>query len=143
MATNEIADPSVQEADQRAERAKASLLSRVELLKHKFSDARHKLDLKAQITEHPLPSVAVAVVLGMLAGLRRSPAMASIASGGVRQAAGAALTAFGLRLVRNVALGQLAEIARQWWTEQQAHSERQAPPAPGSGVAGRAPSLER
>jgi hypothetical protein len=142
MSTNDIADPTVQEADQRAERAKASLLSRVELLKHKFTDARHKLDLPAQITEHPLPAIGVAFALGMLVGLRRSPAAAIGASGGIRHAAVAALTAFGLRLVRNVALGQLAEIAKQWWSEQQAHSERQAPPARGSGVAGRASSPE-
>lgn len=139
MATNDSADPTVQEADQRAERAKASLLSRIELLKHKLSDARHKLDLPAQITEHPLPAIGIAFALGMMAGLRRSPSAAIGASGGVRHAAVAALTAFGLRLVRNIALGQLAEIARQWWSEQQAHNERQALPARRSG---RTPSLE-
>jgi len=135
MAINDLADPTVQEADQRAERAKASLLSRVELLKHKFTDARHKLDLPAQITEHPLPAIGIAFALGMLAGLRRSPALERGAAGGVRQAAVAALTAFGLRLVRNVALGQLAELAKQWLREHQTRSERQAHPAHVAGPA--------
>ena len=75
----------------------------------------------------------------MLSGLRRSPAIGSGAPGGVRQAAVAALTAFGLRLVRNIALGQLAELAKQWWSEHPTHSERQALP---THVAGAARSLD-
>jgi hypothetical protein len=139
MATNDSDDPTVQEADRRAERAKASLLSRIELLKHKLTDARDRLDVPAQIARYPLPAIGVAFALGALVGLRGTAASAASARRPVRSAATAALAAIGLRVVRNVALGQLGRIAKQWWTEQQAHSERLAPSAHGARTAGSAP----
>src|SRR5512140_3681281 len=76
MATHEIAEPTAKEAEaeatQRAEHAKASLLARVELLKHKVTDAGHQLDPRAQIAKHPLPAVGIAFALGVLAGLMRT-----------------------------------------------------------------------
>jgi len=118
MATNDIVDPA-QEAEQRAERAKTSLLSRLELLKHKFSDAKHKVDLRAQISSHALPAVAIAFALGVAAGLRRRGSVPSDAGGGMtRGAVGSALVAIGLRALRELALGQLGRLAKQWWEEQ-------------------------
>lgn len=118
MTTHDTVDPTVEEADRRAERAKASLLSRVELLKHKLSDARDKLDVPAQIVRHPLPAVGIAFALGMAAALRRSGSARPAESGGsVRSAAFTAVTAFGLHLVREVALGQLGLLARRWWID--------------------------
>ena len=124
MTTNDLADPTVQEADRRAERAKASLLSRVELLKHKLSDARHKLDVPAQIARHPLPAVGIAFALGVAAGLRRTGSIGPIGAAmgpepgrSLRSAAFSALAAFGLHIVREIALGQLGQVARQWWAE--------------------------
>jgi hypothetical protein len=121
MATNDLADQTVREAEQRAERAKASLLSRVELLKHKLTDARQKLDLRAQIARHPLPAVGIAFALGAAAGLRRTGstrAAMPVSSGrSLRSAAATALAAFGLHIVREIALGQLGQVARRWWAE--------------------------
>jgi hypothetical protein len=118
MTNHDTVDPTVQEADRRAERAKASLLSRVELLKHKLSDARHKLDLPAQIASHPLPAVGIAFAVGAILGMRRSGATMPPASGhSLRGSAFTALAAFGLHVVREVALGQLGQVARQWWSE--------------------------
>lgn len=117
MPTNEIADPNVQEADQRALRAKASLLSRVELLKHKLTEARQQLDLPAQIAKHPLPAVGLAFALGALVGRwRRRSAPEGPAPGSLRSAVFATLTAIGMRVVRDVALAQLGHTVRQWWS---------------------------
>jgi hypothetical protein len=125
MSTHDIADPTVQEADQRAERAKASLLSRVELLKHKLTDVRQKLDLPGQITRYPLPVLGAAFALGALAGLRRtsSTAIGEPAERSLHSTAIAALTAIGLRALRNIALAQLGQIAKQWWAEHGEHGE--------------------
>lgn len=126
MPTNEIA-PTVQEADQRVERAKASLLSRVEALKDKLSDARHTLDLPAQIAKHPLPAVGIAFTLGALVALQRTrpPAPVGPLGGSVKNAAFAALTALGLRILRNVALDELGQFAKQWWTGRRDRSRSQ------------------
>ena len=132
MPTNDFVDPTVEEADQRATRAKASLISRASVLKDKLIDARDKLDLPAKITKHPLPAVGIAFVLGMIAGrLRTSRAAPPPRS--LTSAAFAALAGFGLRLVRDAALVQLSHAAQEWWTE---HGERlasqvHAPRAPG------------
>jgi hypothetical protein len=136
MATNEIVDPA-QDAELRAERAKASLLSRVELLKHKFNDAKHKLDLPAQISNHALPAVAIAFALGVAAGLRRggSAPSGSSAGGVVRGAVVSAIAAFGLRALRELALGQLGRIAKQWWEEQNGPAlATEEPPRPARGA---------
>ena len=121
MPTNDFVDPTVQEAEQRVERAKASLSSRVEALKDKLIDVRDKLDLPGQIANHPLPSVGIAFVLGMIAGRLRTaaPPPRSLTSAAV-----SALAAFGLRLVRDAALVQLSHTAQEWWAR---HGERPAP----------------
>lgn len=119
MATNETADTAVEDAERRAERAKASLLSRVELLKHKLGDAREKLDISAHIAKHALPAVGIAFALGVAAGLGRNRSVASGEPGAnpLRGAIWSALAAFGLRALRELAIGQLGSAARQWWTE--------------------------
>jgi hypothetical protein len=118
MPTNEPMDPTVAEAERRAERAKVSLLSRVEQLKHKLTDARHRLDVPSQIAEHPLPAIGIAFALGIAAGLGRGGAAAPPSEGRtLRGAAFTALAAFGLRMVREIALAQLGQVARAWWAE--------------------------
>src|SRR5882762_3181959 len=79
MSIHEPVDPAGRRASHakpsllsRAEHARASLRSRVERLKHQLTDARHQLDLPAQITQHPLPAVAIAFALGAAVGLRDS-----------------------------------------------------------------------
>ena len=130
MATNDFGS-SVQEAGERVERAKASLLARVELLKQKLVDARGKVDLRAQIAAHPLPAVGIAFALGILAGLQRTPTNTSVGATvtGGRTLSGtvlAGVAAVGLRLLREVAIGQLGHVARQWWIEHGGSSEESA-----------------
>jgi hypothetical protein len=117
MATNEPAEPTVEEADRRAERAKASLLARVEVLKHKLSDAKLKVDVRSQIVKHPLPAAGIAFALGMLAGLRRTHTAGptgTATSHPVASAVAAGIAALGLRVVRELALGQLGKMAKEW-----------------------------
>ncbi|HET7500416.1 MAG TPA: hypothetical protein VFK02_05410 [Kofleriaceae bacterium] len=143
MATNDTVDPTVQEADLRAERAKASLLSRVEVLKHRLSDVKHRFDLQAQITQHPLPAVGIAFALGAALALRRSevePA-APGASRSLRSALVTALGAITLHVVRELALGQIGVLARQWWGEHPAGTPG-APDAGDARLAGVEPFLE-
>jgi hypothetical protein len=136
MATNESADPAVEEADRRAERAKASLLSRVAQLKHRFADAGHTFDVRAHIEQHPLPAVGIALALGALAGMRRrEPAAGEHSLSG---AVLAGLAAVSLRIVRELAMGQLGDIAKRWWAEQQGTP----PEAHGSHMSNIEPFLE-
>ena len=129
MATNETAESTAEEAERRAERAKASLLSRVELLKHKLSDAREKLDVPAHIAKHALPAVAIAFALGVAAGLgrNRSASSGEPDSHPLRGALWSAFAAFGLRALRELAIGQLGHAAKRWWEQNDQPAE---PPRP-------------
>jgi ElaB/YqjD/DUF883 family membrane-anchored ribosome-binding protein len=134
-ASNDLADPA-HEAEQRAERAKASLLSRVETLKHKLSDAKHMLsdakevlDLPAQISKHALPAVGIAFALGVAAGMRRGGSAPAGEGGGVvRSALWSALAAVGMRALREIAMGQLGKVAKQWWDEHNGAEHPEGPP---------------
>lgn len=129
MTSQDVVDPTIQEADRRAERAKASLLARVELLKHKITDARDKLDLPAQIASHPWPALGVAFALGVAVGVARTGSASPDRVPGKRSLGDvlfAAAAAFGIRLVRDAALGQVGELARQWWTERNGLSPSEA-----------------
>lgn len=117
MSSEDTVDPTVEEADGRAERAKASLLARVELLKQRVTEAKHKLDVPAQIARHPWPALGVAFALGVAAGLRRKGSVTLDESHGRRSVGDlvlAAAAAIGIRLVRDAAIGQLSELARAW-----------------------------
>jgi ElaB/YqjD/DUF883 family membrane-anchored ribosome-binding protein len=137
-ASNDLVDPA-HDAEQRAERAKASLLSRVETLKHKLSDAKHVLseakevlDLPAQISKHALPAVGIAFALGVAAGMRRSGSAAGEGGGVVRSALWSALAAVGMRALREIAMGQLGKVAKQWWDEHAGAEHPEGPPPPPS-----------
>ena len=134
MPINEGTDATIAEADRRAERAKASLRSRVEALKDKLGDTREQLNLGAKIANHPWPSVGVAFALGALAGLSSSRRGVMASPG--RSFTGAALgvlAAFGVRLVRELAMGQLQHMAQQWWLRRERDAWRDEP-APGGYV---------
>lgn len=143
MPANDPPESSIAEADRRVERAKASLLARVELLKHKIGDAKHQLDFKAQIANHPLPAIGIAFAIGALAAMSGRPsAPRAEHAPGERSLTGAALgalAAFGLRIARELAIGQLGNVAKQWWAAQDGST---APAAPAARVADIEPFLE-
>ena len=145
MTTDDVVDPSVQEADQRVERAKQSLLARMEMLKQRYQDARHRFSPQEQIARYPIQAVGAAFALGVIAGLRRGrgaiPGEARSSLGG---AALAGLAAVALRVVREAALTQLAHAAHGWWTAQERQAGRApgAPGTPGSRMSNVEPFLE-
>lgn len=126
MSIHESTESAAAEADRRAQRAKASLLSRFDELKHKLGDARSNLGVRQQIAQHPLPAVAIAFALGALAGSRREgPAVPERRGRSLGGAAMWALGALGLRILREIALGQLGDMARQWWLERYGEPARE------------------
>lgn len=82
-------------------------------------------DLEARIIEHPLVSVGLAFALGAIVALgstrRRAEEGARFS---LRGAIGGAMAAIGLRLARELALGQLSEKAKRWYQERTHGSER-------------------
>ena len=116
MPTHELADPTAQEAEQRVERAKASLRSRVELLAHKLTDVKNGLDLRAQIAKHPWPAVGIACALGVAAALqhKRTATPTSAPGRALTATLFAGVAAVGLRIVRELALHELGRVVKQW-----------------------------
>ena len=138
MPTDDVVDPSVQEADQRAARAKQSLMARMEMLKQRFTDAKHRFSPQEQIARYPIHAVGAAFALGVIAGLGRRRPAASEAGRSLGGAAVAGLAAVALRVVREAALTQLAHAAQNWWSAQ----ERQPAGAPGARTSNVEPFLE-
>jgi len=142
MPTDDVVDPSVQEADQRAARAKQSLLARMEMLKQRYTDAKHRFSPREQIAHYPIQAVGAAFALGVIAGLGGSRrAMPGEARSSLTRAAFAGLAAVALRVVREAALTHVAQAAHNWLAAQERQSG-QAPGAPGSRTPNVEPFLE-
>jgi hypothetical protein len=132
MPTDDVVDPSVQEADQRAARAKQSLLARMEMLKQRYTDAKHRFSPNEQIARYPIQAVGAAFALGVIAGLGgRRREMPGEASRSLTRAALTGLAAVALRVVREAALTQVAQAAHNWLAAQERQSGR-APTVPGA-----------
>jgi hypothetical protein len=142
MPTNDVVDPSVQEADLRATRAKESLLSRIHLLKRRFTDAKQQFNPQEHIARYPIPAVGAAFALGVIAGLRRGrPGSSGDARSSLTGAVFAGLAAVALRMVREVAMTQLGHAAHDWWTARDGASAADAQ-AGGSRMRDAEPFLE-
>jgi hypothetical protein len=109
----------VDEADRRAENAKASLRSRLHELERRYSAAKDKLDLGARIAQHPRAAVGIALGLGALLGMLGGGTK-KVAHDGERTIGStvmAALGAFAIKMLRDAALHEGAEIAKGWWAD--------------------------
>lgn len=127
MPTPDVVDPSVQEADQRATRAKESLLARVEVLKRRFSDAKHRFNPQEQIARYPIPAVGAAFALGVIAGLTRGrSSVPGEARSSLTGAALAGLATVALRALREIAITQLGHAAHEWWTAREGATSTEA-----------------
>jgi len=117
----------IEDADRRAETAKASLRSRLHELERRYAEAKDKLDLGARIAQHPRAAVGIALgvgaLLGLLGGGRKSVADGERTFGGTVMAA---LGAFAIKMLKDAALHEGAEMAKGWWadrTERDASSD--------------------
>ena len=134
---NHTTDPVVVEADQRAERAKASLRARFAVLERRLGDVRDQIDLPAQIRRHPLPAVGIAFAFGALVGGRgrgatHHGAASPFATAIIRRPrtlGGTALTvlsALGMSLVRELVLDALGRAAQRWSLPQHGSPDERA-----------------
>ena len=94
-------------------------MARMEMLKQRFTDAKHKFSPVEQIARYPLPAVGAAFALGVIAGLTRSRrSLSGESHSSLTGAAVTGLAALALRVVREAALTQLAHAAHSWWAAQ-------------------------
>lgn len=110
---------AVEDADRRAEKAKASLRSRLHELERRYEDAKDKLDLGARIAQHPRAAVGIALGAGLLLGLigggrRSAPASDGKSIGGTVVAA---LGALAINALKDAAMREGAEMAKGWWAD--------------------------
>jgi LPXTG-motif cell wall-anchored protein len=115
MATNIEAE--MREAERRFEQAKESLMARAEELGRRFKEMTEKLDLDGHIAAHPLPAVGIAFMLGAMLGFRRKRKQEHEEEEVERTLGGAvvgAITALGLRLLKDAALKRAAGVAKTW-----------------------------
>lgn len=108
-------------ADERAERAKESLSSRIDELGRRFRSAKNLGNLgniAEKVVAHPWPAVGIAVAIGAFAGAAGHRGRPS--DGGehkLRHTLIAGAGALLLRLVKSYVLGQLGDQAKSWIDE--------------------------
>jgi hypothetical protein len=109
---------TVAEADERVERAKESLTSRIDELGRRFKNAKSMGNISEKIAAHPWPAVGIAVALGAFAGIAGH--LGRPDENGehkLRHTLIAGAGALLLRLVKSYALGQLGDTAKSWIDE--------------------------
>lgn len=112
------APDTVAEADERVERARESLSSRIDELGRRFRSAKNMGNIADKIAQHPWPAMGIAVALGAFAGAashlgRPGPDGEHKLRHTLIAGAGALL----LRLAKSYALGQLGDTAKSWIDE--------------------------
>lgn len=110
----------IEEADRRAEEAKASLRSRLHELERRYAAAKDKLDLGARIAQHPRTAVGIALGLGAFLGFLGGGKAKHVMSDGERTIGStvmAALGAFAIKMLKDAALHEGAQIAKGWWAD--------------------------
>jgi hypothetical protein len=103
-------------SDRRLAAAKADLVARLDELQRRLRDAKHRLDIGAWITAHPLISVGGAFALGAVLGMGRRDRGEPDGSTRHRLSSTvvAALGAIGLRLAKDFAARYLTDAAKSW-----------------------------
>lgn len=105
-------------ADERVERAKASLSSRIDELGRRYKSAKNMGNIAERITKHPWPAVGVALALGAFAGLASH--LGKPGENGehkFRHTVIAGAGALLLRLAKSYAMGELGDTAKSWIDE--------------------------
>ncbi|MBA3398092.1 MAG: hypothetical protein H0T89_36035 [Deltaproteobacteria bacterium] len=119
------------QADRRVEEAKASMFARMEELARRIEDARRKFDVKAHIAAHPRAAVGIAFAIGALLAIpgggssrRRSsvPAGQAEVKSGLIGALTATIGTLAFGFIKNAAMRELGDVARDWWIRRQAEA---------------------
>lgn len=118
------------QADRRVEEAKASMFARMEELARRIEDARRKFDVKAHIAAHPRAAVGIAFAIGALLAIpgsgsgRRSsvPAGKAEVKSGLIGALTATIGTLAFGFIKNAAMRELGDVARDWWVRRQAEA---------------------
>ena len=114
-APEDNAPDSVADADERAERAKESLSSRIDELGRRYRTAKNMGNISDKIARHPWPAVGIAVALGAFAGLAGHLGRPDdTGERKLRHTLIAGAGALLLRLARSYAMGQLSDSAKSW-----------------------------
>jgi ElaB/YqjD/DUF883 family membrane-anchored ribosome-binding protein len=117
-APEDHAPDTIAEADERVERAKESLSSRIDELGRRYRTAKNMGNISDKIAKHPWPAVGIAVALGAFAGIASHVARPD--ENGERKLRHTLIAGAGallLRLAKSYALGQLSDTAKSWIDE--------------------------
>ncbi len=121
-------DPTTEsQADRRVEDAKASMFARMEEVARRIEDARRKFDVKAHIAAHPRAAVGIAFAIGALLAIpgsgRRRRSSVPVGQAEVKSGLIGALTAtigtLAFGFIKNAAMRELGDVAREWWVRRQ------------------------
>ncbi len=118
METPAAPQDTVADADERVERAKESLSSRIDELGRRYRTAKNMGNISEKIAKHPWPAVGIAVALGAFAGLANH--LGHVEDNGERKLRHTLMAGAGallLRLAKSYALGQLSDSAKSWIDE--------------------------
>jgi len=109
---------TVAEADERAERAKVNLSSRIEEIGRRFKTVKNMGNIADHIVKHPLPAVGIALALGAFAGAAKH--LSRPGEDGERKLRHTVIAGAGalvLRLAKSYVLNELGESAKSWIDE--------------------------
>ena len=140
-APEETASATIAEADDRVERAKESLSSRIEELGRRYRTAKNMGNVSDRIAKHPWPAVGIAAALGAFAGIASH--LGHVENADQRKLRHTLIAGAGallLRLAKSYALGQLTDSAKSWIDERTRMEG--APAAKTEKPASRDPSVE-
>lgn len=110
--------------DRQIEDARASLVAHLGELGRRFKAARATMDIPARIAARPLLAVGAAFAAGALLGLGRGGRGPREVrpGGGLGRAVMAGLAAIAVRVGKELAMREAAEVARNWWEQHQRQS---------------------
>ena len=95
-------------------------MDRFDELRRRLAYAIEQLDLRARVEEHPWELVGAAALLGAWLGFappRVKLTEAKTLRGRIADSMLAAIGAIAVRLVREAALHEVGEVAKQWWQD--------------------------
>jgi hypothetical protein len=116
-------DPAVSSGASRVEELKATVTSKMDELRNRFSGLNRE-ELEAKIVANPWPAVGGAFALGLVIALGRGRKEPKKRSLGGMVVAGVGAVA--VRLLKSYAISQLGDAAKNWMAGDESPTERVA-----------------